>query len=350
MKKSLLALAALTAFAGVASAQSSVTLFGIVDMAARNVKNGSAGSIKSLSNDGNASSRLGVRGIEDLGGGMRAGFWLEGTLAPDIGNQGAGNGIGSPQQTSLWNRRSTVSLLGGFGEVRLGRDFIPTFWNHTNYDPFGTNGVGAMSNLIADAPFGNAVLRTRSNNSIGYFLPAMGGLFGQFMISAGENQVPGNKYMGGRLGYAAGPLNVAVGYGKTEKAGAMIDDMTVFQVGGSYNFGTVTAMVQYNQYEEGFREITHWLLGANIKVGPGTFKVSYNSIDTVQANRTKPGANQLALGYVYDMSKRTALYTHFSRLKNDNGLRLTASGSGPAAPTGVGFTSTGYEFGVRHSF
>ena len=82
MKKSLLALAALTAFAGVASAQSSVTLFGIVDLAARSVKNHS-GSIKSLSTNGQVSSRLGVRGVEDLGGGLRAGFWIEGDLVGD---------------------------------------------------------------------------------------------------------------------------------------------------------------------------------------------------------------------------------------------------------------------------
>jgi predicted porin len=84
MKKSLLALAALTAFAGVASAQSSVTLFGVIDANMRNVKNGS-GSLKTLSTDGMGSSRLGLRGTEDLGGGMRASFWLEGSVNVDVG-------------------------------------------------------------------------------------------------------------------------------------------------------------------------------------------------------------------------------------------------------------------------
>ena len=106
MKRSLLALAALTAFAGAASAQSSVTVFGIVDLAARNQNNGN-GSINSLSSAGINTSRLGFRGIEDLGGGLRAGFWLEGQLDPDTGNAGG----------QTWQRRSTVSLIGGFGEV-----------------------------------------------------------------------------------------------------------------------------------------------------------------------------------------------------------------------------------------
>ena len=114
MKKSLLALAALTAFTGVASAQSSVTLFGIVDVSMRNVKNGPT-SLKSLSTDGMGSSRLGFRGVEDIGGGLRASFWLEGSLAADTGNANGQN----------WQRRSTVSLTGGFGEVRLGRDYTP---------------------------------------------------------------------------------------------------------------------------------------------------------------------------------------------------------------------------------
>jgi predicted porin len=155
MKKSLLALAALTAFAGVASAQSSVTLFGVVDLNARNVKNGSAGSLKTLSTDGLASTRFGVRGVEDLGGGLRAGFWLEAGFGADTaagasaGADASGNRIGTGGL--VFNRRATLSLLGGFGEVRLGRDYTPTFWNHTIFDPFGTNGVASQTNLITPA-------------------------------------------------------------------------------------------------------------------------------------------------------------------------------------------------------
>src|SRR5690349_21044336 len=121
MKKSLLALAVLGAFAGVASAQSSVTLFGIVDVNLRYVKNGDDRAQKQLGTDGINSSRLGFRGVEDLGGGLKAGFWIEGAISPDVGTSGG----------QTWQRRSTVSLLGNFGEVRLGRDYTPTFWNLT---------------------------------------------------------------------------------------------------------------------------------------------------------------------------------------------------------------------------
>jgi len=201
MKKSLLALAALTAFAGAASAQSSVTLFGVIDVSARYVEYGDTSQYQ-LATDGNASSRLGFRGVEDLGGGLKAGFWLEGAVAAD-------NGQASGQ---TWQRRATVSLMGGFGEIRLGRDYTPTFWNWTVFDPFGTVGVGAATNLGLEiagiTPGGSYGTLVRADNTFGYFLPSgLGGFYGQAMITLGEGNI-GNKYYGGRLGWASGPFNV----------------------------------------------------------------------------------------------------------------------------------------------
>ena len=171
MKKSLLALAALAAFAGAASAQSSVTLFGIVALNLRNQDNGSAGSRKSMSQDGIASSRLGFRGVEDIGGGMKAGFWLEGAINPDTGTPGG----------QTWQRRSALSLMSGVHELRLGRDYAPTFWNHTAYDVFGTVGVGASSNAWSNLGSG-ATTQVRVNNSVAYHLNA-GGLWVWLMAS-----------------------------------------------------------------------------------------------------------------------------------------------------------------------
>ena len=99
---------------------------------------------RALANSGYNSSRLGFRGTEDLGGGLAASFWLEAPITNDDGATGVAS----------FARRSTVSLSGGFGELRLGRDYTPTFWNDTVFDPFGTNGVG--SNLINTANGFNA--------------------------------------------------------------------------------------------------------------------------------------------------------------------------------------------------
>ncbi|RQO47193.1 porin, partial [Variovorax sp. KBW07] len=129
MKKSLTALAAL-AVTGLASAQSSVTLFGVIDAGvsyqsatSRDPVTGASSkqSQWSLANSGYNSSRIGFRGTEDLGGGLAASFWLEAPISNDDGANGISN----------FNRRSTVSLSGGFGEVRLGRDYTATFWNDT---------------------------------------------------------------------------------------------------------------------------------------------------------------------------------------------------------------------------
>ena len=117
MKKNLLALAALTAFSGIAAAQSSVTLFGIIDLSLNHVKNGSV-TQKLMANDQLNSNRIGFRGVEDLGGGLKAGFHIEGGMQPDTGGTG-----------QTWQRRSTLSLMGGFGEIRLGRDYVATFSN-----------------------------------------------------------------------------------------------------------------------------------------------------------------------------------------------------------------------------
>ena len=127
MKKSLVALAAL-AVVSAASAQSSVTLFGVVDAMVGSYKTDSIGTATKMNTSGLSSSRLGFRGVEDLGGGMSAGFWLEAGINPD---SGIGQGSTTNNQASttnngglVFNRRSTLSLMGGFGEVRLGRDYL----------------------------------------------------------------------------------------------------------------------------------------------------------------------------------------------------------------------------------
>lgn len=350
MKKSLLALAALTAFAGVASAQSSVTLFGIVDLGVRGVDNG-IGTRSTLTQDGNASSRLGFRGVEDLGGGLKAGFWIEGALGPDTGNASG----------QTWQRRSTVSLMGGFGELRLGRDYTPTFWNHTVFDPFGTNGVGSQTNLMTQQ---NAVQNgsagggtsginvlgststtlVRADNTIGYFLPSLGGLYGQVQVALGEGAT-GNEYMGGRIGYAAGPVNVAVAYGET-KDSIGTADLKAGNVGASFNMGFMTLMGQYHEYKAGSAKQTAYLIGVTVPLGAGTLKASYGMTNLKPIDRD---ATQVAIGYVYDLSKRTAVYVHASQVDNDAGLRFVAGGGGKTNGVG-GFKSTGYELGLRHSF
>ena len=168
MKKSLVALAVLAGFAGAAAAQSSVTLFGVIDVAARYTKaNGQ--DTKQLSNDGSSSSRIGVRGVEDLGGGLKAGFWLEGALAADTG---------TADSSRFWGRRASVSLMGDFGEVRLGRGKTSTRLVVDDFDVYTTTGLGDVTRTYSLLGSGIDTFN-RADNLVQYFLPAdLGGVYG----------------------------------------------------------------------------------------------------------------------------------------------------------------------------
>jgi predicted porin len=367
MKKSLIALAIMAA-AGAASAQSSVTLFGIVDVNIANysVSGGQHNTV--LTNSGYNSARLGFRGTEDLGGGLAASFWLEGSLAPDNGNAAG----------QTWQRRSTVSLSGGWGELRLGRDYVPTFWNLTVFDPFGTNGVGtvvgfkAKTTTSATVPLGlvagtavaaNDPHAVRSDNMVQYFLPPnLGGFYGQASYAFDESATNNaGRYYGLRVGYGAGPFNVAAAFGKTTGASpatGAVPDVRTWNIGGQWDFGMAKLLAQFddNRYDATTTNATlkSWLIGGLIPVGAGEIRLSYSDAKLSDTGANSPRADQWAIGYVHNLSKRTALYATYARVNNKDGSALPIQASLPqatGAPAGIaGNSSSGFDLGIRHSF
>ena len=350
MKKSLIALAVLAA-SGAAMAQSSVTLFGIVD-ATYAYGSGSVANKSQLTNSGYNSSRLGFRGVEDLGGGMSASFWLKAGVNNDNGsggttstnNQGASGVTGVGGLT--FNRRSTVSLNGGFGEVRLGRDYTPQFWNLTVFDPFGTNGVGTTQTLNSSLGGPTTV---RASNSIGYFLPGnLGGFYGQAQYYMGENlSNAANKKDGNglalRAGFANGPINVALAFSETK---FIAGNIKAVNLGGSYDLGVAKIMAHYNQDKiSGGNDGKGFLIGGLVPMGAGEIRLAYS---TYKGSLTNPDArsDKIALGYVHNLSKRTALYATYAHLNNKKGAAQALNGS----VTGVNENSNGYDFGIKHSF
>jgi predicted porin len=335
MKKSLIALAVLGAAAGAASAQSNVTLFGILDVGVRHVDN--AGTTSSLlSTDGLNSSRLGFRGTEDLGGGLRAGFWLESAVNADSGTANA---------TRFWHRRATVSLSSAsLGEVRLGRDLTPTWNALADFDVFGTNGIGDTT--LTYAALGGVDTRVRSDNMVSYFLPAtLGGVYGQVSVAAGEG-VAGKKYTGGRIGYAAGPFNVNFGYSQTE---VTADDVKLAVFGASYDFGVakVSGSVQQAEYQDA--EDRHYNVGVSVPFGASLVRASYSKAEGTGSLNGRD-ADQFAVGYVYNLSKRTALYTTYGFIDNKGTANYTVGSiTGVTMPKNEE-TSQGLELGIRHSF
>ena len=383
MKKSLIALAVMAA-AGAASAQSSVTLFGIVDATlAHGRANGAGDASKTqLTNSGYNSSRIGFRGTEDLGGGMNASFWLEGSLGNDSGV--AGQSIPTGNQTAVnaadgtglvFNRRSTVSLAGNWGEVRIGRDYTPSFWNLTVFDPFGTNGVGTTMTLNGPStglaspaatgtfvPNGSRNVIVRASNDIGYFLPAnLGGIYGQVNYWLGENNQNGavtekdGRGYGLRVGYGSGPFNVAIAYAKTNygiTAPGVGGDYKTWNIGGQWDFGMAKLMAQYARDKKDTTvDITGrgWLIGTLVPVGAGEIRASYSTYKIDNGAGPDPRTAQIALGYVHNLSKRTALYATVAHARNKDNASFTLNGATVAAGA-VNFRSTGYDLGIRHSF
>jgi predicted porin len=386
-------LAALAA-AGVASAQSSVTLFGVVDLGYESVKT-NAGRISGLAPSANSSSRIGFRGVEDLGGGMSASFWLEAALAPMNGSGSSGTSNDN-QNTNLqgttvggitFNRRSTVSLSGGFGEVRVGRDYVPTFWNYTLFEPFGTNSVGATM----PAYTGDALAKTfvRASNSIGYFLPGnLGGFYGQAMYAFGNRATTetqtgygvardsssNGRYAGVRFGYGQGPINAAVSYGRTTyaagtrtvAAGALLGlgsfaegNFTDLSAGASYTMGSIKVMGFGSRQKAADvlavgnnLTVKGWELGADWGVGAGDVLASYSRASIHAGAKS----SKFALGYVHNLSKRTAVYAIGAHVSNKGGAASAAgsySSGGLSPVTGaanVNGGSNGYDVGIRHSF
>ncbi|MBK6864210.1 MAG: porin [Ideonella sp.] len=347
LKIKLLAATALCACAGAASAQSSVTLFGIVDLNGRWLDNDGTSQF-SMSQGGTAASRLGFRGTEDLGGGLYAGFWIEGALNPDTGTSGG----------QTWQRRSTVSLSSPWGEARLGRDNTVTYYNTTTFDPFGDSGIGAAGNLTLKppaVPVGGAYdTLVRASNMAAYFLPAgvAGGLYGGAQVAAGENAY-GNKFFGARLGYAAGPFDVNVAWGQTQVSSD--SDGDALNIGASWKFGFMKLSGFYGQIKVEDDKQDNWFIGATAPYGVWIFKASYGQArrsGTNPANVEGQKADQIAFGATYSLSKRTLLYGTWSGISNKGGANFVVGSlnniaGGGAAPNA---DSQGAEFGVRHSF
>ncbi|MCW5256713.1 porin [Verminephrobacter aporrectodeae subsp. tuberculatae] len=370
MKKVVVMLGAY-ALIGLACAQSKWDLFGVIDLNLRKVENGNLSAVSMGQGTVNA-SRLGFRGEEDLGGGLKTAFWLEHGFNPDTGS--------ALSATQFWNRRSTLSLLSNLGEVRLGHDNTPGYWNLIVFDPFGGGGVGSVINALNAGAFSTplnsgATTISRSDNGVGYFLPSgLGGVYGHLQLTAAEG-VAGAKHTGARLGYAAGPINIAASYGNTKIANSK--DFDIYSIGAAWSFNRLKLIAQYIDMKTGM--VSRYradggqhtaLVGATVQVGAGQIKAAYTEgrgngyYDTL---RTK----QLALGYVHNLSRRTALYTYAARVQNKGGSgyivgpvpRVTAASVDPAgtvttssmAPQDasghyVPKTSRGIEFGIRHSF
>lgn len=339
MKKSLLALAVLGAFAGAASAQSSVTLYGKVDLALGKA----TGSADKQVRDG-ASSRVGIKGVEDLGGGMKALFGFEHRFSPDTGKDATTENDDVTKQATIddnrfWNGYSTVGLGGAFGTVNLGRQYTAAFSLAQNaFDPFGGDTVAGLrsSSLLSKTKVGTTTTttdngKTRTANSLRY-----DGTFGGLKLAADIAErstaaaADAKRPYSVAVQYAAGPVMAALSYENPEGAK---DNLTT--AGVAYTFGPakLAAALSSGKDVDGDK-VRGYLLGATVNVGSAGRVLAGYAVLKENNGTASTTAKKASLGYRQDLSKRTFLYTDVTRVN-----KVTSATD-----------RTGYDFGVQHNF
>ena len=359
MKKSLIALAVLAA-SGAAMAQSSVTLYGIADAFVGSTETQVAGIGQrqtNVSTSGVNGSRWGLKGSEDLGGGMKAIFTLESGFNLDTGGQKVNN--------SIFDRQAYVGLQSGFGTVSVGRQYsaydnLQGATNH-NYDAFSFNARSGVNGGVA----ANGIVdyTNRISNSIAYATPSFGGFSGAVVYGFGENKntgVAGTPAVGntpaipatGNFGdsrdsasvhikYANGPILVGYAYQQDELTiaapGAAENKNKYNLVAGSYDFGVAKLTASYNTVKNNVLKDKEGQIGVSVPFGAAAISAGYarSKSEGLGTERTGKGYSVLA---TYALSKRTGLYLGAQNTK--------AHIAFAAAET----ETTVYGLGVRHSF
>jgi predicted porin len=345
MKKSLLALAVLTAVTGAASAQSSVTLYGKVDLGMVLDSGNTSGKSIRLASGVTGGSRLGFKGVEDLGGGMKASFQLETGYCAD-------SAAGAPNfctgSNNFMGRQAHGDLTGAFGAISAGRQYSLGFNNLATIDPFGAGYAGQANNIDSSTstylvdPSG-----IRLNNSVVYSTPNVAGFTGSAEVAFGEqtgNWVAGRE-TGAGVNYASGPAYVGFTFYDVANAGGNGAAKKVFTFGGSYDFGVVKLHALGQKLSgPSTLDALNIMAGVTVHLAGGNLMASYvHHNDRVAA--TNKDASQIGIGYQYPLSKRTALYTSFARIQNQHGANFTV---GNATETGTG--DKAFNAGVVHNF
>jgi predicted porin len=345
MKKLFFLLALLCAHE-IVLAQSSATLYGVADVGVFYNNGQSTGAITGLASGIESGSRVGFKGTEDLGNGLRASFVLEQGVAMDTG--------ASTQGGRTFGRLAYVGLSGDFGSVTLGRQYTPIYNAYGVVDPFGNNTAGDINTLFGqDADFLSRDFRM--DNTIYYTTPSnLGGFTASAAYGFGEQ--PGNsslqRQMGFSLGYAKGPFTTIYAYHQANNENLQFDadnnvsiiDLGTYKshfVGGVYNFEAVKIHAAFDQTKQGDNFKTQsYLLGATIPIGKhllfGDFTYRDNKVED-DAN-----ASQAAVGFNYTLSKRTNLYSILAYTTNDTNSSVGTDIAGKSV--------TRVQVGIRHIF
>ncbi|TCW82738.1 porin [Burkholderia sp. SRS-46] len=338
---------------GTACAQSqdaAINFYGIVDVGIVHESGAAAGATTRETGGVMSGSRWGLRGRENLGGGLSAIFTLESGFLAHTGAMGQGG--------LLFGRQAYVGLDSrSFGRLMFGRQYTTLATAQVLMDPFSTGLAGSSANLISAGGQGG---RNRMNNAIKYDLPkTSGGLYGEISYSLGgqPGSIVANGQFGASLGYKAGRLDTTVAYAHAKDAdGHGRDGREVF-FGAKYDFDIATAYLNYvinrgavvpGNVNDRSQDI---LIGASVRVGIDYVLASYIYKDDRTAARND--ARQFALGYVHNLSKRTSVYTSYAHIWNRAPNTATSGFYRVWNATDIGNTAAGnsaFNIGLNHRF
>jgi predicted porin len=340
LRAGLIAAAALLVAAS-ASAQTSATLYGIVDMFVQ-YGHGSEGNGFSVQSGGVSSSRLGVKGSEDLGGGLSARFQLEQGILADTGALGQGG--------LAWGRQAWVGVASTtWGALSLGRQNVPQYVILDSFDTFGTGaGSSAESGVFSTI--------SRADNSVVYQTPSLGGWQGSVMAATGESTLGGdlgNKYALGST-YTAGAFSAGLAINVFKATASTNVDSRFLLLTAAYDFGgaKVSGALQSvrNAGHVDTDDRREAMLGVTVPVtARDTLSAAVGASRT--AHTSGGSAVQWSLGEAHALSKRTKLYAVASFI-NNGGLKAytttAATGEGPTTTAGKDVSSL--QVGIRHAF
>ena len=334
------ALGALLACCAGAYAQSGVTIYGRADAGAYYQSRSQPGSNQwTLSSD---TSYFGLRGVEDLGGGLSATFKLESQLDLSSGASGA----------VFFNREAYVGLSDRrLGTLQLGSMWGPSVWISGKSDAFGRAQLGAVQTLLQGA--NNRGNTFKFDNAVQYITPKIGNVFGRAYVQSAEGAATGRNYALA-LDYTSGPAFLGLAFDSAQIAGTAVGlpapavRAKTLGLGGAYNFGFMRlhGYLQRNRVP-GLDAATSANASAAIPVGSGEFRLALG-------RWSRPGdadATRLALGYAHFLSKRTQIYGSFAHLKNgsrSNTMLFPISQDSAAAVAGQDVKALGV--GIRHMF
>lgn len=335
---------------------SSVQVYGIFDIGVEVNDTGAPGSSNLwLVNSGNMSAtRLGFRGTEDLGGGLKALFNIEMGVALDTGGT-----ISLPDSPgAIWGRRAVVGLQGAFGSLYLGRDYTPGFWTVLQTDRFRYGLPGTVSTP-------SQISATRANNGIFYNTPTMGGLTGRFAVALGSEGTTAAKDQGrlysGSVDFRSGNLflSAAVQRRRDLSPGSTTETTAMKEAGfgGEYKAGSLTFSAGYwgadpvTATTDAVTKSDAYWLGASLEVGVGVVSAQVAQTKLEVIGRGEGKATNFGLSYSHALSKRTNVYAAVGGVSNDEMTRLALNtGSQRVGGAVFGADPRAAIVGVRHTF